>query len=253
MVVPGRRQAEADATPRASSPSRDAGPRGPPCPRPGPQRREAHPPRRPTRKPAPAHTCRRVTREQRVPARPLPATRGAPVRAPDFAPRPSWPLASHRPDADPARSRLPPTPPGPLPQRALTREYAPQRAGPRRAPPRTSSPTPACPARTGRCAGEGRKARRRSSLTPSRAGSECAVFLCEARRCARSPLLRRLRRRRRRGTERRGGSLPPASPSRSTGTPETKNKINKLSPPPPSPKTTTQTLEGPPRAPLHWR
>lgn len=49
-----------------------------------------------------------------------------------------------------------------------------------------------------------------------------------------------------------GASLSLASPSRSPGTPETKNKINKLSPPPPSPKTTTQTLGGPPTAPLHW-
>lgn len=89
---------------------------------------------------------------------------------------------------------------------------------------------------------------------PSRAGSECAAFRCEAMRCdARGPrfsagyggdVVGGLR-----GA---GGSLPPASPPRNTGTPETKNKINKLSPPPPSPKTTTQTLGGPPRVPLHW-
>ena len=91
-------------------------------------------------------------------------------------------------------------------------------------------------------------------LPLSRAGSECAAFRCEAmRRDARGPrfsagyggdVVEGLR-----GS---GGSLPPASPPRNTGTPETKNKINKLSPPPPSPKTTTQTLGGPPRAPLHW-
>ncbi|XP_063099741.1 uncharacterized protein LOC134474834 [Cavia porcellus] len=232
---------------------------------PAPRRRAPRAPQPPPPPPAhpearPAHTCRRVTQEPRVPARaPVPTQPlVAPRHAHQTSPRVPRSPSPHT-DQTPARRTPSASPPPSRPARAArtnTRgraHAAPQRAGPRRAPPRTSSPTLGCPTQTGRSAGEGKDGlvpvftHRRAAPAPS------ARCFSVRRGDARSPRFSAGYGGDVAGALRgEGGSLPPVSPSRSRGTPETKNKINKLSPPPPSPKTTTQTLEGPPRAPLHW-
>lgn len=228
---------------------------------------------RPTRKPSPSsHLPARDARRRRVrlpaptrPFRALPRARTSPAslpargsNPPDARPAERAPNAAA--PAGPARSR----PPGPLPAARLHREdthtlHLSLTGRPRAARSRGRPRPPGRPALTGRGErGGGRAAvpsvltHRRAVPAPSARRSAVRAMRCDARG-PRSfagyggDVVGGLR------VLGGGGPIPPASPPRNTGTPETKNKINKLSPPPPlSPKTTTQTLGAPPRAPLHW-
>lgn len=157
--------------------------------------------------PPPAHTCRRVT-PRAARARPPAPPFGAPLPcARDVArvpPRPGVKPTARPPPRSASSTPPPPPPPGPArapapppalsPPRALTREdtHTLRLSLTGRPAPRAPAGVlahPAAPLGLGGARGRGRAAVAVGPHSPpSRAGSECAAFRCEAMRCdARGP------------------------------------------------------------------